>query len=619
MFILEVGLMATFKAVKEPNPIELSKMLGINEAVGETELEIGEFLQCDNFRITKDYKAQKRPGHHKFIDFTSGEVRGIAQFDIDGKNILLTCHGGKVYEYNMDISTDTVLLADLITEGTVAEVGTITDVRTLILWFNSKIYFINGTDYKEYDGTTYQDVAPYEPTVAIGTPPAGGGTLFEEINLLTGAKKQQFVGDNSSTLYQLAEDNIDADILIVTIDGVSKTEGVDFTVNRTLGQVTFTVAPTTDADVIIRWVKAVAGHKELITNNKYAIQYGVQNDTNLFIWGDDNNKNTFRFSATLKANYFPVNSFVNVGSNQYAITDLEPQYQSLLVFKEDRTMIVTPESNPNFANNTGLNPYNYPYRDLNKAFGNIAPNMVQLIENNPLSLDGFSMLLWSSATGVEDERNAEIISDRLKLTFQELDLSQAVTFDNQNDKEYWLSIEGYTYIWNYGNNTFYRYLNVDVRCITEIQGKIYFGSDGYVSEFDKTYVADNEVLGDSIPCRIATGNYDFDTLQYRKMMRNEWLSIRPDTRTTVDITFVTNKKNESESKTVTKGYNLSDFNDVDFNNFSFLTNRQPQPIRLRSKVKKFTYLQIILENDTNNETLTILKLLLQAQVQSLSK
>ena len=608
-----------YKFRKPPSPIELSKFLGINEAVGETELEVGEALICDNFRITKDYKLQKRPGHHKFVNFGAGNVQGIAEFQLNGKNIMLICWNGQVYEYNLSIAVDNTLISELITIGVVTIIGNITDVKTSMFWFEGKVYFLNGTDYKEYDGTTYQDVVPYIPTVAINAPPAGGGTLFEEVNLLTGQKSQTFIGDGSSTLYQLAETTIDADEVLASISGVPKTEGVDFTVNRTLGQVTFTVAPGNELPVIITWVKAVAGSTDLVKNNKYAIAYGVENDTNLFIWGNPNEKNRFRFSGILKANYFPVNSFVSVGTDEFAITDLEPQYQSLLVFKKNETKIVTPELNPNYANNTGLNKFNYPYRDLNVAVGNLAPNQVRLIENNPLSLDGFSMWLWSSATSVEDERNARIISDRLKLSLQVLDLSTAVTFDNQNEKEYWLNIGGYVYIWNYGNDTFYRYSNVAATEFIEIEGQIYFAGNGFVSRFDESYTADGELLGDSIPCRAVTGEYDFDALETRKKMNKEWIAIKPDNDTSIEIKFLTDKINEQDAKTLIVSYELFSFDDIDFDDFTFNTNRQSQVTRKKKKVKKFTYLQIILENNTNDETLVLLKLKLQVIAQGESR
>jgi len=609
--------MAKASFQKPPNPIEIDKFLGLNESVGNTEIEIGEFSFLENFRITKNYKLQKRPGHHTLVEFaTTADVQGIWQGQISGKTILLMCHGGKVYEYDLTQVTTTIILADLITEGVVTELGTITDSRTCIFWFRDKIYFMNGTDYKEYDGTTYQDVAPYIPTIVIGAPPAGGGTLFEEINLLTGQKTQLFIGDGT-TLYQLAESVIDVDTVIASVDGVAKTEGVDFTVNRTLGQVTFGVGPVNQATVLITWTKVTAGNADLVKNHKYAIDFGVNNDTNLFIWGNPNEKYVFRFSGIAKANYFPANSFVGVGSTEFSITDLKPNQQNLLVFKERSTFIVQPTSNPNFETNTGLNPFNFGYQDLNEQVGNLAPKMVQLIEDSPVSLDGFSMWLWG-ITNVELQRNSKIISDRMKLSLQVLNLANAVTFNYQNQKEYWVNVDNTVYIWNYGNDTMYKYTNIKSTQFIEYGEEIIYGSNGTIELINENFVADNETLGDSIPCIGKLGFTDLGMLQLEKNMRDEWLSIEPASRTSVIIKFVTDRKNEEQSKELSVEYILMDFNNIDFNDFSFLTNVNPQPKRLKGKIKKFTYLQTIFENDTNDETLTVLKLLLPVKAHRFS-
>ena len=609
--------MAKASFQKPPNPIEIDKFLGLNESVGNTEIEIGEFSFIENFRITKNYKLQKRPGHHTLVEFaTTADVQGIWQGQISGKTILLMCHGGKVYEYDLTQVTTTIILADLITEGVVTELGTITDSRTCIFWFRDKIYFMNGTDYKEYDGTTYQDVAPYIPTIVIGAPPAGGGTLFEEINLLTGQKTQLFIGDGT-TLYQLAESVIDVDTVIASVDGVAKTEGVDFTVNRTLGQVTFGVGPVNQATVLITWTKVTAGNADLVKNHKYAIDFGVNNDTNLFIWGNPNEKYVFRFSGIAKANYFPANSFVGVGSTEFSITDLKPNQQNLLVFKERSTFIVQPTSNPNFETNTGLNPFNFGYQDLNEQVGNLAPKMVQLIEDSPVSLDGFSMWLWG-ITNVELQRNSKIISDRMKLSLQVLNLANAVTFNYQNQKEYWVNVDNTVYIWNYGNDTMYKYTNIKSTQFIEYGEEIIYGSNGTIELINENFVADNETLGDSIPCIGKLGFTDLGMLQLEKNMRDEWLSIEPASRTSVIIKFVTDRKNEEQSKELSVEYILMDFNNIDFNDFSFLTNVNPQPKRLKGKIKKFTYLQTIFENDTNDETLTVLKLLLPVKAHRFS-
>ena len=192
--------MATFRSVSSPKPIEIDKFIGINTAVGKTEIKPGEAIYMRNFRITKNYKAEKRQGYKTFIDYSNSlPVYGVWHGVLGGKEILITINNGKVYEYNFATETNT-------------QIGTITNAECTIFYFGNKIYFLNGTDFKEYNGTTYQAAVPYEPIVARSTPPSGGGTLFEEINLLTGAKWQWFVGNGSSTVYKLSESNIDADI-----------------------------------------------------------------------------------------------------------------------------------------------------------------------------------------------------------------------------------------------------------------------------------------------------------------------------------------------------------------------------------------------------------------------
>jgi hypothetical protein len=379
--------------------------------------------------------------------------------------------------------------------------------------------------------------------------------------------------------------------------------------------VTFLVAPTNGAVVEVEWTKTVTGNSALVLGHKYMIDYGVDNDTNLFLFGGTHEPNTFRYSMVGKPNYFPASAFVNVGSNQFSITDLVAQQQSLLVYKEDSTYIINPTANPVYTTNAGVNPYDFGYRDLNEKIGNIAPKGVQLIKDTPISLDGFSMWLWS-ITSVESQRSADIISDRLKLSLQDLDLSQAVTFNYQNQKEYWVCVDDKVYIWNYGNDTMYIYTNVEASQFLNVNDEVYFTSGNQIRYFDKAFTGDDEL---AIPCKLYLGFSDFGSLQYRKMMRDEWVAISPDNRTSVDIKFITDSVEEIGAEPYVDEYRYFDFDDVDFDDISFNTNVNPQPKRLKAKVKKFTYIQVLFENNTNNETLTILKLLMQAQIQGYSR
>lgn len=610
--------MARASFPKDPPIQEIIKFLGLNETFGNTQINKGEFSFLENYRITKNYKPSKRPGHYTFIDFGGvGDVQGEWEGTIGGKDVLISCWNGNIYEYDMTVDTETTLIAELISESTVTIIGTLTDLKTQIFWFNSKVYFRNGVEYKEYDGTTYQDVVPYVPTVSLNAPPAGGGTLFEEINLLTGAKIQTFLGDGSSTLYQLAELSIDADLLAITVDGVSKTEGVDFTVNRTLGQVTFIVAPINLAYVSVKWVKVVSGNADLIKNHKYAVDFGVQNDTNLFIFGNVNEKRVFRFSGINKAGYYPANSFVGVGSDEFAITDLKSNQQSLLIFKLNATFTVTPTNNPNFTTNTGLNPYNYGYQDLNEQLGHIAPNMVQLVKDSPISLGEFKMWLWK-ITSVESQRSADPISDRIQRSLEGLDLSTAVTFNYTNQNEYWVNIGTRVYIWNYGNDTMYIYTNIQATQFLERGANVYYSSVGTIERMNSSYLADGMELGDTIPCDGKLAFSDHDSVSFEKMMQQQWLTIEPASRTSVDVQFVTNRKNEERSKVYTVGYLRYDFDDIDFDDYSFNTNDNPQTKDIGANIDRFVYLQPVFKNDTNDESLTIIKLSMLIEINGYS-
>lgn len=595
--------MPTFRATKPPKPIEIDKFLGLNQSVGETEIKLGEAVNQTNFRLTQDFKPQKRAGYNTFVNFDNvKDCQGGWQGTLNSKNSFVFINDGNVYEYDLDIDTDIVDIADLITEATAVLLGTITDAKTSIFWFESNIYFINGTDYKYYDGTTYGDVVGYIPTIAIETPPAGGGTDFEEVNLLTGKKKQNFTGDNVATLYQLRELNIDSDLLIITVDGVTKTETVDFTVDRTLGQVTFTVAPGTDALVIIQWNKANTDNVSLVKNNRFAMDFGPGNDTAIFLWGNENFGNRRSWSGTLDASYFPEFNFTLIGSDEFPITSIVAQYNRQIIYKTNRTHYSYSE----FV--ALLDKYVYPVFDLNEAVGNIAFNAVQVVENNPVSLHKHSLWLWSN-TQVEDERNAKNISERIRESLESLDLSQAITFDNQRQKELFINIYDYIYIWNYGNDTFYIFDNIKAKWFLEIDSVIYYGAEGTIEK--SSGLNDN---GTAINANLELGFTDFGVNELVKNTRKLWITIQPYSRTSVDISYSTDKIPKSEAKTVkTAGFILFDFDAIDFDEFSFETNRNPQPFRRKVRAKKYAYIKFIFDNDEIDEELVILSLKIIAE------
>ena len=218
-----------------PTTVQLDNFYGVREnQSGDLTLKEGELAKCTNCRITDNFKIQKRDGYEEiFATGNGGQIQGMYYGKVNGTKVFLFARDGNVFQ------------GDLTTGGTTF-LGLVADRRTFFFDFADKIYLQNGEDYKVWYGTgLFTDVSEsaYIPLVYINTPPAGGGTAFDEINLLTPKKHQQFDGDGVASTYQLAETNIDS-IDQVYVDGVLKTVTTDYTVNLTNG----TVLPVTPAN-----------------------------------------------------------------------------------------------------------------------------------------------------------------------------------------------------------------------------------------------------------------------------------------------------------------------------------------------------------------------------------
>lgn len=605
--------MARFIASKPPEPITISSWEGVNEAVGLTGLKLGEALRQKDFRITKDKKLEEREGHNTFIDFeNTKEVQGMWEGQLNGAHILVACNNGHVYKIILSPTFTKTKISELISDGNAVDVGILTDIKTSIIYFESKLLFFNGTDLKEYNGTTFQDVTPYVPTLYVGVNPDLSDfnpvtNRFEEENLLTGRRKMEYQGNGTATAYQLPEFPIDADLMTMTVNGVTLVETVGFTVNRTTGVITFGTAPVLESLVIPSWTKATAGNADLIKKNRFSMTFGPGNDTSIFLWGNSAQKNRRSWCASLNSGYWPINNFTYVGTDEYAITDIKAQnanYQ--IIFKEGRTHYSYAEQ---ITLSSSVIVYDYPVFDLNERVGNIAYNGVQVVNNDPISVDGSAFWRWS-ATSVEDERNATIISQRLQQSLLLADLTKAVTFDYQNRKEYWCNVDSIVYIWNYGNDTMYTFADISGTCFLDIESIVYYGSQGTIERMFG--INDNGV---KILPQADTGFYPFGGVNMLKSSDVVYVGLLPASKTSLTIYFKTNKITEWKKIRKSARYSLMDFDNIDFDDFTFLTNRNPQTFALEFSSNDYVYIQFRLENTEDNETCTVIDFLVQAEIQ----
>ena len=92
--------------------------------------------------------------------------------------------------------------------------------------YNNMWYFKDGINYLVFDGAEIKEVEGYVPTTSIGRKPGGGGTQYEDINMLTGIRINTFLADGESKEFYLDAQNIDGNARpVVKVNGVATENG----------------------------------------------------------------------------------------------------------------------------------------------------------------------------------------------------------------------------------------------------------------------------------------------------------------------------------------------------------------------------------------------------------
>ena len=559
------------------NNTSINAFLGLNmNETGSTNLKLGESPKMINWKISRDYKLEKMYGYINKFEKTN-KIRAMWLGLLGTTEVFIFVCDGKVYNVE-------------------TEIGTITDDITRIFEFNKKLYFINGHEYKEWDGVTYKDVEGYIPLVKIATTPAGVGTDYEPINVLTGKKRQTFSPDGVEKTFILVETNV------TSIDSV-KVNGVETNVTKDLskGAITFATAPEQGVDTIeVQWTKGT-GQRELVYKNHYFQTYGLADDTRVFLYGNSDAKNRIYFSdlgnGIPDVTYFPGNNFIDIGSSNIAVTDIQRQYDRLIINKEDSTYYSTYEQ---ITDATGNSIITFPVSPLNKSHGAKPFNQGQVLDNYVTTVDT-SIVQWTN-TESKDERNAQIIFQKVQTWLNEKDLSKVVTLDYQEEKEYWLAIEDEILIYNYENGCFSMLkLPVKITTFLSYKGIIYAGTEsGKIIEFNKDATTYG---GEIIEAEWQSGYYDFGIEEQRKTMRVLWITLKPWFKTSLDINYISdrdsgNEAKQIENRTISYAY-------WNYKNFTYNTQKSVKPFRVKLKAKKFAFLKLVLRNNKRDEKVTV--------------
>jgi outer membrane lipoprotein-sorting protein len=496
-------------------------------------------------------------------------------------------------------------------------IGTCADDNVRFFAFNDKVYIQDGVKYQSWSGTgAVSEPVGYVPITYTATPPAGGGTAFEGINLLNPQRRIRYNADGIETDYQLPETGIDS-VDYVYVDDVLQTVTVDYTVNLTTGQVIFTVAPTTgENNVEIYWTYDTGTRDEIATCRANML-FGGKNDTRVFVWGHGTYINRCYYTdldgdGLPSAEYFPALFYNEVGSTEYPITDIVRQYDRQIIFKENETWYSYYDAYTDVDQYTTVT---FPVFTLNQRKGNVAFDQVRLVANNPLSISQ-GILEWVS-TAVRDERNAQYISKRIQPDLDLIDLSTAITADWEARWEYWIAVGNHIWIYNYRLDVWYKYILLDTPTVIKIiDDELYFGTSSTLMKFDSETTSDN---GSPFQSYWEMNMYDFKANWIRKQIDLMWVGLKPEVNAEITVGWISDRETcpTASKKTIT--HKLFSFETIDFSSFTFNTNYTPKPFRIKIKSNKATYFKATFEVSSATAIATILDLSIHAMFDGQSK
>jgi hypothetical protein len=297
----------------------------------------------DSLNMWRDYKETEsirtRPGlklHTQFED----EVQGIHFF----KDFMIVHALDTLYKVKNGVKT-------VLWEG-------LGGAASNSFVYDDKFYFMDGYHYLVYDGVTMKEVEGYVPTTSIARKPDGGGTIHEDVNMLTGRRINTFLADGKSTAYYLDAKDIDKDFEpVVTFTDQNR---IQYQVDYDTGRIDFVDAPSeplTDGqdNISIEFRKTVPKYKDNILRCTLIQVF----DNRVFFSGNPNYPNVVWHCSLHDPSYCSDMDYYEEGLDSAAIKGLVAGNNALWVFRE-----------PSSANTTVF--YHTP--TLDDEYGKIYPS-----------------------------------------------------------------------------------------------------------------------------------------------------------------------------------------------------------------------------------------------------
>lgn len=307
------------------------------------------------------------------------------------------------------------------------------------------------------------------PIIVINASPTNGsGTLYQPENRLSKLKTVRYTAVEGVTEYHLPVQYIDG-VVRVKVNGTS-VSNTEYTVNTSLGTVTFATAPDPGRPIVnntveITYSKENDVARQAVMSCTYAAVSGGDTNLCILLGGCEKQPNAVFWNSNdelaMQYYYFPVSYYNLVGDTEDAVSGFGKQYNDVIVLKERSIGKLTYQ----LETVDGRSTISFGYVAVNAKIGCDLPWTIQLVENNLVfcnSRQGAYIMLSSSAAY---ENNVQCLSQKVNddvtpagdsihglLRDIQESTTPVVSFDD--DERYWLCANGKVYAWDYSVSTY---------------------------------------------------------------------------------------------------------------------------------------------------------------------
>lgn len=582
---------------------------------------IDEFLGVDFTNSPSNVDLKKSPNGVNMIRDVPGKVRKCMGYEtiktydsrINGAHFR---HGDQEYLIHSGTKLykgDTVLYSDM------------NDARSKSWQIEDNLYIVDGKALLVYDGTKVKKASDdgYIPTLTIAKAPSGGGEQYEALNLLQPGFTELFAGTENDKTFQLSFSGLDSKavqawLLNSSGDWVQKTEGTDFSVNRSTGAVTFTTAPgvspvSGEDNVKITAFRTVAGYADRINKCRIGILFGVNGAADrIFLSGNPDYINYDWYCDYNNPLYWPDTGYATLGTAKSAIVGYSIINDRLAAHKDSM------EDDRNVILREGDITDNEPtFKIVNtlQGAGAVAPYSFAYLANEPLFLTdlGIYAITPQDITGEKYSQNRSFFLNGKLLEEPNMSEAYACVFKDL----YWLCLNNVAYILDglqpiqtdkslpYATRQyvgFYR-TNLPARVMWTHDSRLYFGtSDGKVCRFFDDPVTLTSYNDNGQPIHAIWDTPDFYGNLFYKNKTFRHLDVRLASAIATSVKIWVQKRGlwsliKEDSSTA----RYFSFANLVFSKLSFSPDTTPKTLPSKIKVKKVDKARFRFENDMLNE------------------